>query len=64
MAKLSMDLPGLQAARSGLIRKGLIAWRDPLYQVLSLEPVPSVCRISEMMKLGDILEAAKEATHD
>ena len=28
----------LQCARSELVRNGLLAWKTPLYQVLSLEP--------------------------
>jgi hypothetical protein len=35
---LSLDAPHLQAARRSLIHTGLIAYKRPLYQVLSLEP--------------------------
>lgn len=37
MDRLSMDKDLLHEARSDLIRNGMIAWREPLYQVLSLE---------------------------
>lgn len=36
---LSMDIPTLQAARASLIQAGLIAYKCPLLQVLSLDPV-------------------------
>jgi hypothetical protein len=36
MGRLSMDGPTLTNARNNLIQIGLIAWRKPLYQVLSL----------------------------
>jgi hypothetical protein len=35
---LVMDLNTLECARKHLIHIGLIAWKKPLYQVLSLEP--------------------------
>jgi hypothetical protein len=38
MSRLGMDLPTLDSARQNLIRAGLVAYEDPLYQVLSLEP--------------------------
>lgn len=37
MKRLSMDPATLAGARENLIRIGLIAWRKPLYQVLSLD---------------------------
>ncbi|MDZ7599103.1 MAG: hypothetical protein U5J82_12635 [Desulfobacterales bacterium] len=37
MKRLSMDPGTLAGARENLIRIGLIAWRKPLYQVLSLD---------------------------
>ena len=40
-AHLSMEPGRLQAARHALIRSGLIAYERPLYQVLSLDPVPA-----------------------
>lgn len=37
---LKIDLPALGKARAGLIRRSLIAYESPLYQVLSLPPKP------------------------
>jgi hypothetical protein len=37
---LKIDLPALGKAREGLIRRSLIAYQSPLYQVLSLPPKP------------------------
>ena len=37
---LKMDLPALGKARESLIRRSLIAYESPLYQVLSLPPKP------------------------
>ena len=31
----------LRRARTELVRIGLIAWQEPLYQVLSMEPMPA-----------------------
>jgi len=38
MSSLRMDAQTLHEARQNLIRAGLVAHEDPLYQVLSLEP--------------------------
>jgi hypothetical protein len=37
---LKIDLPALGRARYGLVRRSLIAYEFPLYQVLSLPPKP------------------------
>jgi hypothetical protein len=37
MKRLAMDLTTLQKARENLVQAGLIAWKKPLYQVLSLD---------------------------
>jgi hypothetical protein len=37
---LKIDLPALGKAREALIRRSLIAYESPLYQVLSLPPKP------------------------
>jgi hypothetical protein len=37
MDRLSMDKNALHAARLNLIQNGMIAWREPIYQVLSLQ---------------------------
>jgi hypothetical protein len=62
--KLSMDRKGLESARRELIDKGLIAWRKPIYQVLSLEPVAAMSRKGGMARLGDILKSALEVSRD
>jgi hypothetical protein len=41
MKKLSMDQRTFENARADLIRIGLVAWHNPLYQVLCLEPESS-----------------------
>jgi hypothetical protein len=40
MSRLGMDAQTLDSARQNLIQAGLVAYEDPLYQVLSLEPCP------------------------
>jgi len=59
METLDMDQSTLYKARSGLVKNGLIAWQKPIYQVLSLEPVPQDNRTGSMMSLKDILGGAK-----
>ncbi|MDY6973761.1 MAG: hypothetical protein SV775_15780 [Thermodesulfobacteriota bacterium] len=59
MAKLGMDQITLDKARSGLIKNSLIAWQQPIYQVLSLEPVQNTHRTGSMMSLKDILGGDK-----
>lgn len=44
MTRLSMDGATLEAARKNLLQIGLIAYESPLYQVLSLEPLPPTDR--------------------
>ena len=62
---LSMDQSTLQEARVNLIRIGLIAWQNPLYQVLSLDrperekPAPR-STMDHPLSLGDILKNARE----
>ena len=58
-AKLGMDQATLDQARSGLIKHSLIAWKKPIYQVLSLEPVQNDHRTGSMMSLKDILGGVK-----
>jgi len=60
MKNLSMDQATLDRARSGLIRKSLIAWQKPVYQVLSLEPRCRDSRSGSMMSLKDILGGAND----
>jgi len=64
---LSMDQNTLDDARSSLIHIGLIAWQEPLYQVLSLDrperekPAPR-SNMDNSLSLGDILKMAREGT--
>lgn len=39
---LKIDLPALGQAREGLVLRSLLAYEDPLYQVLSLPPHPVI----------------------
>jgi len=39
MSRLGMDVETLRSARQNLIQEGLVAYEDPLYQVLCLEPI-------------------------
>ena len=39
MSRLGMDVGTLSSARQNLIQAGLVAYEDPLYQVLCLEPI-------------------------
>ena len=70
MQRLSMDMAALQEARDNLIRSELIAWRKPIYQVLSLENRENPQRLrrtsaNEPLSLGDILrKAAAGGGHD
>jgi hypothetical protein len=58
MAPLSMDLPTLRQARQNLIHADLIAWKKPLYQVLSLdeEKPPKPQPLAQPLSLKQILE--------
>jgi len=56
--KLNMDIQILKKARSGLIKNNLIAWQQPIYQVLSLEPIVNTHRSGQMMSLSNILNKA------
>jgi hypothetical protein len=38
MSRLGMDVQTFDAARGNLIQAGLVAYEDPIYQVLSLDP--------------------------
>jgi hypothetical protein len=56
-----MDEAALQRSRRELIQAGLIAYQKPLYQVLSLEPVPTSVRaaqrINHCVSIGEALSA-------
>lgn len=61
MKRLSMDQSTLESARGNLTRIGLVAWKKPLYQVLSLDVHhPDVPRqaAAQPLSLGDILKKA------
>jgi hypothetical protein len=53
---LSMDQKTLQAARDNLVRVGLIAFKKPLYQVLSLDSTPPQPAIAQPISLGEIFK--------
>jgi hypothetical protein len=60
---LAMDPVSLSAARQQLIQADLIAYRKPLYQVLSLpeeSPLPAAPRIGQAQSVADILRRAME----
>jgi hypothetical protein len=52
--RLAMNLAAVSQARNELVRAGLVAYRKPLYQVLSLEPAKPV-----RTQLEDPLAVAK-----
>lgn len=55
--RLNMDLAVLHQARNELVRAGLVAYRKPLYQVLSLTPVKPVReRLEEPLAVAQILK--------
>jgi hypothetical protein len=60
MQRLSMDVATLRKARNNLIRSDLIAWKKPLYQVLSLKSRTTAQRpsMAEPLSLGEILKKA------
>jgi len=67
MARLSMDFTTLETARSNLIHVGLIAWKKPLYQVLSLEPMRDQkirASLDRPLSLKDIFKEALGEAHD
>lgn len=64
---LSMDQSTLNDARFSLIEIGLIAWQNPLYQVLSLdspkfEKQAMRSNMDNPLSLGEILKMAREGT--
>jgi hypothetical protein len=61
---LSFSSTQLRTARAELIAAGLIAYRSPFYQILSLEPSPAAPlasppppRAGEILSAADILRA-------
>jgi len=59
MKKLDMDIHILREARAGLVKHSLIAWKNPIYQVLSLDLRVNNCRSGQMISLSDILGGVK-----
>ena len=58
---LGMALGDVAAARENLIQADLIAYKKPLYQVLSLDAAPEKrCAMSAPLSLGDIMKKAME----
>ncbi len=63
--RLAMDLIVLQQSRNELIRANLVAYRKPLYQVLSLEPLQPVRpQMEEPLSVGQILKQLTGGQHD
>ncbi len=64
---LSFSSAQLRGARMELVTAGLIAYRSPFYQVLSLEPKPDLPmtqtpepRLGEVRSIGEIFRAMME----
>lgn len=65
MQRLSMDIATLDKARDNLIYSGLIAWKSPFYQILSLENRAKRPQMTEPLSLGEIIRrAASGGGHD
>ena len=64
MKVLNMDIEALRHARSGLVKNNLIAWQEPIYQVLSLEPQVFPRSSGQMMSLAEVLTAAVGVPRD
>ena len=66
MNRLCMDAAIMEKARQNLIHIGLIAWRKPIYQVLSLDffvNQPSArTAMDKPISLRDIFKQALETT--
>ena len=58
MRRLKMDPVQLSASRQQLLQAGVIAYETPLYQVLSLEPAPSLSTRSGQVSVAEILRKA------
>ena len=65
MSRLSMDAPTLEQARRNLIGAGLVAFKPPLYQVLSLDPEVDNHRreaLKHPLPIGQVLKQMMEKT--
>ena len=62
MKRLGMDQRMLQNARTNLVQNDMIAWQEPLYQVLSLDISDTAAKrsMAQPLSLGSILKKAKE----
>ena len=62
MKRLGMDQRMLQNARTNLVQNDMIAWQEPLYQVLSLDISHTAAKrsMAQPLSLGSILKKAKE----
>ena len=60
--RLSMDNASLRTARENLIRNGLISYKNPLYQVLSLDSVPKTTAKRGAGQPLSLKEIFKQAT--
>lgn len=60
MQRLTMDITTLQEARDNLLAVGLIAWKKPLYQVLSLQQrmLRRQQNMAEPLSVGEIFKKA------
>jgi hypothetical protein len=66
MQRLNIDQQTLTDARKNLLEARLIAWKKPLYQVLSLDSDPSHSRstMDHPVSLGDVFKRAMEGRDD
>ncbi len=64
MQRLNIDQQTLVDARKNLLTAQLIAWKKPLYQVLSLDPDQSHPRstMDQPLSLGDVFKKAMGET--
>ena len=58
MRRLNLDLAALSASRRQLVQAGLIAYEQPFYQVLSLEPAGVSAPRSGPISVGELLRQA------
>lgn len=56
--RLTLDQPSLSAARAQLIQADLIAYRKPLYQVLSLPEDPALTSQPDAPRTGEVKSVA------
>lgn len=54
--RLALSDDSLDSARAELCQAGLVAWRSPIYQVLSLAPIPATAGCARPQSVGEILQ--------